>query len=453
MAPTGGPKDEKAPILKKRSVADSALHFKGGKLQFEFDEFLQLKDIANQLVITPLLQTNPKVTIHKKKLTIDLADSLLLPNTTYRISFGNAVQDLHEGNQVRDLFFTFSTGSFFDSLTLDGFIQNAETGKPDTTSWILLYAVSMNDSAFYKQKPMYAQKSNTGYFRFQNLPQREFHIFSIKESNNNLRYDAAGEMISFYPTAVNPADTGIFVTLYSFIENEQIDTATQKIRSRTATIDQKKGTAFSYFVNIDTLQKNKRSFHINDSIVLVFTDSIKKIDIAKIKLFHDEEYDATASIHIDTSGKKIVVKTDWVQDAIYKLILQKGFADNLQGVQAAAASFVFKTKKESDYGYLSVSTMKPNNKIITLYKEDKKIVQKSFSDSVLKFSLLEPGNYQITILEDENRNGSWDPGVLSKKVLPERVTLFTEPITIKANWGNKINIDGALPQKRRNGTR
>jgi hypothetical protein len=133
MAPTGGPKDEKAPVLKKRSVADSARHFKGGKLQFEFDEFLQLKDIANQLVITPLLQTNPKVTIHKKKLTIDLADSLLLPNTTYRISFGNAVQDLHEGNQVRDLFlYLFLQVPFFDSLTLDGFIQNAENRQNPT---------------------------------------------------------------------------------------------------------------------------------------------------------------------------------------------------------------------------------------------------------------------------------------------------------------------------------
>lgn len=453
MAPTGGPKDEKAPILKKRNVADSALHFKGGKLQFEFDEFLQLKDVANQLVITPLLQTNPKVTIHKKKLTIDLADSLLLPNTTYRISFGNAVQDLHEGNQVKDLYFTFSTGSFFDSLALDGYIQDAATGKPDTASWIVLYAMPMKDSAFTKQKPMYAQKSKSGYFRFQNLPQREFQIFSIQESNNNLRYDAAGETISFYASSVNPADTGLFVTLFSFIENEKVDTATRKLRNRMITADQKKGTPFSYSVNIDTLQKNKRSFPIYDSILVVFTDSIAKIDIAKIKLFHNEEFDATASISIDTSRKRIIVKTDWVQDATYKLLLQKGFADNLQHVQAATASFVFRTKKESDYGYLTVSTMKPTNKILTLWKDDKKIAQKSFSDTILKCTLLDPGNYQITILEDENQNGIWDPGILSKKLLPEKVTLFTEPISIKANWGNKINIDATLSQRKRSGTR
>ncbi len=453
MAPTGGPKDEQAPMLKKRSVADSVLNFKGGRLQFEFDEFLQLKDIANQLVITPLLQANPKVTVHKRKLSMDLADSLLQPNTTYRISFGNAVQDLHEGNQLKDLFFTFSTGSFFDSLTLNGYITDAETGMQDTASWILLYSLPMKDSAFYKQKPMYAQKSINGYFKFQNLPQREFQIYSIKESNNNLRYDALGEKIAFYPNAINPVDTGLFIPLYSFLEKEKPDTTTRKIKNRSFSIDQKKGVAIGYSVNIDTLQKNRRTFNINDSILIVFTDSIAKIDITKIKLYQGTDYDATATFAIDTSGKTIVVKTDWVQDATYSLVMQKAFAENRQKLPAAPAHFIFKTKKESDYGYLSVNTIHPENKVITLFKEEKRIAQKTFTDTVLKFSLLEPGNYQINVLDDRNGNGIWDPGILAEKVLPEVVTLFSEPITIKANWGNKINIDVALPQKKTKGKR
>ena len=107
MAPTGGAKDEKPPTLKKISIPDSSLLFKGGKIQFEFDEFLQLKDLSSQLVITPMLPTNPKVTIHKKKLTINLPDSLLLPITTFKFSFGIAVQDLHEENLLTPLIYTF----------------------------------------------------------------------------------------------------------------------------------------------------------------------------------------------------------------------------------------------------------------------------------------------------------------------------------------------------------
>ncbi|HPI54842.1 MAG TPA: Ig-like domain-containing protein [Chitinophagaceae bacterium] len=110
VSPTGGPKDETSPLLKKRSLADSAINFKGGKIEFEFNEFIQIKDIQNQLVITPLLKTNPKVSVHKRTLTVNIDDSLLEKNTTYSISLGNAVQDLREGNIYDNLYFTFSTG-------------------------------------------------------------------------------------------------------------------------------------------------------------------------------------------------------------------------------------------------------------------------------------------------------------------------------------------------------
>ena len=76
-SPTGGAKDVTAPKLKNRSVKDSLLNYTGGKIQFEFDEFIQLKDVQNQLVVTPLLKNKPLVTSHKKTVSIYLADSLL----------------------------------------------------------------------------------------------------------------------------------------------------------------------------------------------------------------------------------------------------------------------------------------------------------------------------------------------------------------------------------------
>lgn len=444
MPPTGGPKDETAPLLKKRNLQDSALNFRGGKIQFEFDEFLQLKDVDNQLVITPLLSAKPKVTIHKKRATVYLPDSLLLPNTTYRINLGNAVQDLHEGNPAKDLRFTFSTGKYFDSLTLNGAITDAETGRPDTASWILLYAAPARDSVFYKQKPLYAQKSNNGVFRFENLPNKQFEIYSLRESNNNLKYDAGGEKISFYPDKINPADTQLFVRLYSFNEKERPDTSSKKLRSKQLPADIKKPNIISYSVNIDTMQKGKRSFDINDSIVITFNDSIRNMDVPKIRLFQGDHFDAAAQIRIDTSYKKLIIRTDWVQDAPYSLTLMKSFAENKQQLQAPAAVFLFKTKKESDYGFLTVSTEADPHKIISLYRDDKLIAQKSASDTLIRFNTLQPGNYQLSVLDDKNNNGQWDAGNLHDRQLPEIVTLINEPVSIKANWGNKIVLNLSL---------
>ncbi len=452
MAPTGGPKDEKAPLLRKRSLQDSALNFRGGKIQFEFDEFLQLKDVENQLVITPLLSVKPKVTIHKKRATIYLADSLLQPNTTYKISFGNAIQDLHEGNAVKDLLFTFSTGSYFDSLVLNGMVYEAETGKPDTAGWVMLYSTTAKDSAFYKQKPLYAQRTNNGVFRFENMPDKEFYIYSLRETNNNLKYDAADERISFYRQKINPADSQSFITLYSFTEKEKIDTNSKKSRARGNIAEQKKSNIFGYNANIDTIQKNKRTFDISDSILITFTDSILNIDQSKIRLFQGDNFDATAIIFIDTSFKKIIIKTDWVQDASYTLNLLKSFAENKQKVQASAASFTFKTKKESDYGFLTISAEAADeHKIISLYKDEKLVARKTVTDTLVKFPLLSPGNYQLRILDDKNKNGVWDTGNLHEKLLPEIVTLVAEPITIKANWGNKISINTTLQKRKQKG--
>ena len=107
MAPTGGDKDTQAPVLRSRSVPDSTRNFTGGNIVFEFDEFVQLKDVASQLVITPLVKAQPSVSAHKRKVTVTIHDTLLLPNTTYQIQFGSMIQDIHEGNPVQNLNQTF----------------------------------------------------------------------------------------------------------------------------------------------------------------------------------------------------------------------------------------------------------------------------------------------------------------------------------------------------------
>jgi len=48
--------------------------------------------------ISPILSIPINVTGAYKKVTVKIEDTLLQENTTYRISFGNAIRDVHEGN-------------------------------------------------------------------------------------------------------------------------------------------------------------------------------------------------------------------------------------------------------------------------------------------------------------------------------------------------------------------
>lgn len=456
MTPTGGPRDEKAPILKKRSLTDSALNFKGGVIRFEFDEFVQVKDVQNQLVVTPLLKKNPKVTVHKKRVTVDIEDSLLEPNTTYAISMGNAIQDMREGNPYPNLAFTFSTGSYFDSLSLKGTVIEANTGKPDTSGWAVLYKAGLPDSSFYNEKPLYIQKLVNGTFFFRNLPDKFFTLFVLDDKNKNLRYDLASERIAFYDKNVTPRDS-LPIVLYSFIADGDDDTIAKKKLMKQTTLlavkpsplaDKKAVSRLNYSMNADTLNKSKRTMDIMDSVKLSFDHPLLAIDAAKIQILHDELVDTGMVVRLDTSKKVIIIRTIWSEDAQYKVVLQKGFAQDSAGLQATAANIVFRTKRKSDYGTLVVQYKKDEMAILELMKNDKVVARKNATDTLIIFPLLQPDTYQVRVLHDANNNGVWDTGsFFGEKKQPEHMALYPAVITIKANWENKIDLKSAFLKK------
>lgn len=446
VSPTGGPKDEKAPLIKKRSLMDSSVNFKGGNIVFEFNEFVQVKDIQNQLVITPLLKNNPKVTVHKRYVTVHMDDSLLEKNTTYSISMGNAIMDVREGNPYQNLNFTFSTGSYFDSLSLKGRVIEANTGKPDTSCYVVLYPSNLPDSAFYLQKPMYVQKLQAGTFYFKNLPDKDFKLYALQDLNKNFRYDLNTERIAFHEKFVNPKDSSD-ITLFSFIESNKPDTV---VRGRTPQrpVVTEKSSKLNYTLNVDTVNKTKRTFDLNDTLTIHFDLVLKVIDEIKIRVYQDSVLDASAEIRLDSSRKNIKVITQWTEEANYKVVLQKGFAQDSSGLSAAANEFRFKTKRTSDYGYLSVQCTKNEFDLIELLRGEKVIARKVAGDSIIQFSLLNPDNYQLRVLHDKNKNGLWDSGSFwGEKKQPELVELLPSQITIKANWENKVNLKDAFTKK------
>jgi hypothetical protein len=55
--------------------------------------------------------------------------------------------------------------------------------------------------------------------------------------------------------------------------------------------------------------------------------------------------------------------------------------------------------------------------------------------------LFEPGDYEMRILYDNNKNGVWDPGNFAEKRQPEIVEKIQRKLTTKANWDNEIDIN------------
>ena len=91
-----------------------SIHFNSKKIKLSFDEYITLKDINQQLVISPPLKYFPTISPQgspSKEITIKLTDTLKA-NTTYIFNFGNSIEDNNEGNVLKSFNYVFSTGDY-----------------------------------------------------------------------------------------------------------------------------------------------------------------------------------------------------------------------------------------------------------------------------------------------------------------------------------------------------
>lgn len=214
---SGGKKDMEPPKPIGASPAAKSTHFNSGIIVLQFNEYIKLNDLPNQLVVSPRLKTAPEIEVNGKTVRITLKKEELSPNTTYRFSFGKAVADMNEGNVLRDFEYVFSTGDFIDSLNIRGMATDAFTNKPAPGMLIGLYRdTKLSDSLPYKETPEYTSKSgDNGEFQFHNLPKGTFKAYAFDDKNKNLVYDGETEKIAFLDLAIAlSSDTAIQFKLF-----------------------------------------------------------------------------------------------------------------------------------------------------------------------------------------------------------------------------------------------
>lgn len=201
VSPTGGPKDVTPPKLKKATPENLGVNFSSKKIELTFDEYVQLNDVENQLIISPLIFPKPQVKAYKKSVFIILPDSLH-PNTTYTINFGKSIADVHEKNIFEGYQYVFSTGGVLDSLTCKGKVFDAATMQPLKALTVMLYRDSdgvVLDSAIFKKRPEYFTKTDDqGNFIIKNIAANSYSIYSLEDKNNNyICDDVKEETMSF----------------------------------------------------------------------------------------------------------------------------------------------------------------------------------------------------------------------------------------------------------------
>ena len=217
---TGGLKDTIAPVLKSSYPKNFSTDFKGTEIKLTFDEFIKLKDLKKQLIISPPMKNEPLIlpTSVGKYITIKINDTLQ-PNTTYSFNFGQSIEDNNEGNPLNQFKYVFSTGSTIDSLSISGAVKDAYTKDVESFVSVMLYEVNdkFKDSVVYKEFPRYITNTldSLKTFKLENLKAGKYLLVAMKDYGSNNKFNPNKDKIGFKKQFITiPNDTVFELKLF-----------------------------------------------------------------------------------------------------------------------------------------------------------------------------------------------------------------------------------------------
>ncbi|MFA7445687.1 MAG: Ig-like domain-containing protein [Flavobacteriaceae bacterium] len=496
---TGGEVDIYPPKILKTTPENFSTNFNAKEIVIVFDEYVKLKDVNKQLIVSPPLKYRPEITPYtaSKQIKIRLRDTLQ-PNTTYSFNFGQSIEDNNESNKLRGFKYVFSTGSYIDSLSLSGFVKDALEKETESYVSVLLYEVNeqFNDSIVYKENPRYVTTTmdSTTSFTLENLKEGNYLLVALKDQNNNFRFDPQHDKIGFHneiisvPTEENfklelfkevldfkpirafeAANNKIILAYEGNAEKAQIElrNGNEKLETRITPLPERDSLQIWYrpletdslhlMVRNDTLEKSftvklkekktdtlvvspkfPRTLGFRDKAAIEFSTPLENFDSSKMKIYKDSveiKWEATY-VNNKQSFEEFIFEREEKQKYTF-LMLPEAVTDFF-GQTNDTLKVDFSTKNYSDFGNLKVvlQNVKEFPVIVQLTDNKGKVVAEQYSEeeNTAEFMLLNPAVYTLRVIYDSNKNQIWDTGNYLKKIQPEKVVYYPEPIDVRANW-------------------
>ncbi len=446
IPPTGGPRDSLPPRLISSNPADSIANFKGKKISFVFNEYVQLENIQENLLVSPYPKINPTVQSKLREVTVTIRDTLE-PNTTYAINFGNAIRDVNEGNPYKNFTYLFSTGNTLDSLQISGKVILAENGKTDSTLIAVLHT-DFADSAV-KERPRYVTRVDAnGIFTFRNLPPATYALYAFKDEGGSRRYTSASQLFAFADTLVSSVAPPDSMVLFAYLEKDTVKEIRRQPPPRPAALKGNAAIADRLLRVLTSLTNNQLGLLASDTLQLRFPLApLVRFDSTKM-VFTNEKFEPITDYRIvrDTGNKQISIFYPWTENTGYNIILDKEFAEDSSGRKIPRTDTItFRTKKETEYGLVRIRFLNLNlgkNPVLQFVQNDDVVFAHVFNESREFYArLFNPGEYDLRILYDENKNGVWDPGnFFGEHKQPEIAVPVSRKAVIKNNIDNEFDI-------------
>ena len=418
---TGGLKDTIAPIMRSSSPENYTTNFNVKEVRITFDEYIKIKDVNKQLIVSPPMEYAPVITPSNasKYINIRIRDTLK-DNTTYSFNFGNSIQDNNEGNVYQQFKYVFSTGSYIDSLEISGTIRDAIKNEVDNFVSVMLYEVDekFTDSIVYKQNPRYITNTldSLKTFKLENLKEGKYMLIALKDYNNNFKFNANKDKIAFRKQFITvPTDSVFELKLFNeiasfkgirpyqasgnrlvvphegnaenlkitlrngtedipfkvtkFPEKDSLQLWFKPFKPDSLTVSMKKDKFDKEFtIKIKEFKKDTLSFtpkqsgtlHPREKFTITSSLPIDNIDQSKIKLINKDSVDIAYTTKYDEFNQEIMFDFKQEEMQTYNFKILPGALNTYLDTANDTLNYTLKTQTAGDYGNLKVNLRNAN---------------------------------------------------------------------------------------------
>lgn len=506
-SPVGGPKDSIPPMFLGSNIDTTRINVDRNikKLRLDFDEYVQLKDIQKNLIISPPIKSITKIlpsNLATKYVMIEFEDTLQA-NTTYNFNFGNSIMDNNESNVLPYFNFAFSTGDKIDNLYISGDVSDGAkiTKVANTVSKNVVGLYKESDSIDYRQKPYYITKADEdGYFELNYLSPGKYRILAFEDENGNSIFDEGKEKVAFlkenivldknisglplklFPTKkklkakeLKEMNGGVLMTFEGNPEKVDVAAVSEKLKTFKAVHKKNSDSVRIYFnadaqkIGIEQTEKLEFSYNADgkkDTVSLFYKKNAKN----EMTISNDEgsllppmkdfrftsnqivdkiqpeswilTKDSTVAVPFnarisETNPFQVLVNAEFKEGDSYQLTIPKGTVLSFYDATTVSKRFDFEADKMQNYGVFTVKLVnKPTNKFsIQLLDTTENVKYSKYTDeSEIKFNVVQPGEYFVKILSDENGNGFYDEADFSTLKDAEPTFIFYKKLNIRPLW-------------------
>ena len=334
-------------------------------------------------------------------------------------------------------------------------------------------------------------------FSLKNLKEGKYHLIALKDETKNNVFDQNSDKIGFLADTISlPSDSLFLLNLFKEIPDYSISVPSYAAKNKiifgykgpkenfkiepltvlpdsvkSVMLKDRENDSINYWLTptdidsilftvtneklgfIDTFTVKNRKLPLDslrltpspssrlnfeDTFKILANTPIQKIDTSKIAILDQDTIQKPFSVKIDILKNNLDFNFEVNPNERYNVVLLPGAIEDFFGMQNDTIITRLSTNGYADYGNLTLNLSGELNYpiIVELTDERDNLIRQLIAKQpqAYDFRNLDPKNYRVRIIFDENDNGKWDTGSYLNKLQPERIIYYPDLIEIRANW-------------------